>query len=102
MCLLFRGVLYWEVMLKRLSHFGLNFLSAIHGMSSISDVRYRDVSMHFMDLDLFGYYQRHKNYLKNISRNARTATHKNMIKLYDFTFYKFDQGVKMFCLLFSF
>ena len=30
-----RVVRYWKVILKRLSHLGLNVLSAIHGMSTI-------------------------------------------------------------------
>ena len=32
--------------LKRLSHLGLNVLSAIHGMSAIWDVRYWEVSLY--------------------------------------------------------
>ena len=44
-CPLLRGVRYWEVILKRLSHLGLNGLSAIHGMSAIWDVHYWEVSL---------------------------------------------------------
>ena len=39
-CPLLRGVRYWKVVLKRLSHLGLNILSAIQGMSTIWDVGY--------------------------------------------------------------
>ena len=45
MCLLLLGVPYWEVVQQRLSHLGLNILSAIEGMSTIWDVRYWDVSL---------------------------------------------------------
>ena len=34
-CPLLRGACSWEVVKQRLSHFGLNILSAIHGMSAI-------------------------------------------------------------------
>ena len=34
-CPLLRGVHYWEVILKRLLHLGLNVLSAVHGMSAV-------------------------------------------------------------------
>ena len=40
-CPLSRGVRYWEIIQKRLSHLGLNVLSAIHGMSAIRDVCYQ-------------------------------------------------------------
>ena len=42
MCPLLRGVRYWE----RLSHLRLNVLSAIHVMSAIRDVRYREFSLY--------------------------------------------------------
>ena len=41
-----KGVRCWEVIQKRFSHLGLNILSAIHGMSAISDVRYCEVSLY--------------------------------------------------------
>ena len=49
-CPLLRGVRYWEVILKRLSHLALNVLSASHGMSAIWDVHYWDVSFYFFEL----------------------------------------------------
>ena len=42
-----RGVHYWEVILKRLLHLGLNILSAFHGMFAIWDVRYWEVSLYY-------------------------------------------------------
>ena len=44
-CPLLRGVRYWEVVLQRLSYFGLNIVSAIQGMSAIWDVGYWEVSL---------------------------------------------------------
>ena len=41
-----RGVCYWEVILKRLSHLWLNVLSTIHGMSAVWDVRYWEASLY--------------------------------------------------------
>ena len=52
-CPLLRGVRYWEAILKRLSHLGLNALSAIQGMSAIWNVRYWEVSLYtsvFLDI----------------------------------------------------
>ena len=46
MCPLLRGVDYWEVILKRLSHLRINILSAIHDMSAIWDVCYWEVSLY--------------------------------------------------------
>ena len=37
---LLRGVRYWEVIQKGLSHLGPNILSAIQGMSAIWNIRY--------------------------------------------------------------
>ena len=44
-CPFLRGVHYWEVILKRLSHLELNVLPAIQGMSAIWDVRYWEVAL---------------------------------------------------------
>ena len=41
-----RGVRYWELILKRLSHLGLNVFSAIHGMPAIWNVHYWEVSLY--------------------------------------------------------
>ena len=43
-CPLLRGVRYWEVILKRLSHLGVNVLTAIHGMSAIWDAHHWEFS----------------------------------------------------------
>ena len=48
-CPLLRGASYWEVILKRLTHLGLNIFSAILGMSAIYDVRYLEVSLYFQN-----------------------------------------------------
>ena len=51
-CLSLTGVHYWKVILKRLSHLGLNILSAIHGMSAIWDFHYWEVSLYLNILNL--------------------------------------------------
>ena len=43
-----RGIHYWEVILKILSHLWLNVLSAIHGLFDIWNVRYWDVSLYIL------------------------------------------------------
>ena len=45
-CLLLRGTCYWEVIFKRLSHFGPKVLSVTHGLSTLEDVRYWEVSLY--------------------------------------------------------
>ena len=41
-----RAVHYWVAVQQRLSHLGLNILSAIQGMSAIWDIRYWEASLY--------------------------------------------------------
>ena len=47
-CPLLWGGRYWKVIIKRLSYLGLKVLFAIHGMSTIWDVRYWEVSLYII------------------------------------------------------
>ena len=60
---LLRGVRYWEVILKRSSHLGLNVLSAIQCMYAVWDVRYWGFSP-YLEIDWM--------YANNSTRNYIT------------------------------
>ena len=68
-----RGVRYWKVIYKRLSHLELNVFSAIHGMSAIWDIRYWKVSL------CYHYYQVIHFDLK-IKQNEKALWLKNLKK----------------------